>query len=61
MPLLVTVALDLTEAATLRELKQFVEQAERIGADLDTDLRKRDDNHDLIELEAVGHLDEPAG
>lgn len=61
MPLLVTVALGLTEAATLRELKQVVEQAERIGADPDADLRKHDDNGDLVELEAIGHLAELAG
>ena len=60
MPLLVTVALGLTEAATLRELKQFVERAERIGADLDTDVRKHDDNGDLVELEAIGGLGVPA-
>lgn len=60
MPLLVTVALNLNDDVTLRDLRKFVEHAEKIGADPDTDVRKHDDNGDLVELEAIGPMTEDA-
>jgi hypothetical protein len=50
--LYVTVNLDLTEQVTLRQLREFVAEADRIGADPDVDLREHDDNVDLVGLEA---------
>ena len=57
MPLYVKVNLDLTEGVTLRELREFVAQADRVGASDDVDLRAYDDNPDLVGLEAIGALD----
>ena len=57
MSIMVTVSVNLAEPATLRDLRQFVEAAERNGADPDVDLREYDDNNDLVGLAAVGELD----
>ena len=57
MPILVTVSVDLAESVTLRDLRQFVEAAERNGADPEVDLREYDDNNDLVGLAAVGELE----
>jgi hypothetical protein len=57
MPILVTVSVHLADSVTLRDLRQFVETAERNGADLDADLREYDENNDLVGLAAVGELE----
>ena len=57
MPILVTVSVNLAESVTLRDLRRFVEAAERNGADPEVDLREYDDNNDLVGLAAVGELD----
>ena len=60
MSILVTLSVNLAESVSLRELRQFVDTAERHGADSDMDLREYDENGDLIGLAAVGQL-EPSG
>jgi hypothetical protein len=57
MSILVTVSVNLADAVTLRDIRQFVEAAERNGADPDIDLREYDENNDLVGLAAVGELD----
>jgi dolichyl-diphosphooligosaccharide--protein glycosyltransferase len=57
MPILVTVSVNLTESVSLRDLQQFVEAAERNGADPDVDLREYDDDDALVGLSAVGELE----
>ena len=54
MPILVTVSVNLAESVTLRDLRLFLQAAERNGADLDVDLREYDENNDLVGLAAVG-------
>jgi hypothetical protein len=57
MSILVTVSVNLADSVTLRDLRQFVEAAERNGADPDLDLREYDDNDDLVGLSAVGEVE----
>jgi hypothetical protein len=57
MSILVTVSVNLADAVTLRDIRQFLEAAERNGADPDIDLREYDENNDLVGLAAVGELD----
>jgi hypothetical protein len=57
MPVVMTLSVNLAESVSLRELRQFVDMAERNGADLDADLREYDDNNELVGLAAVGKLD----
>ena len=54
MPLYVKVNLDLTQEVTLRELREFITEADRVLASDDVDLREHDDNGDLVGLEALG-------
>ena len=56
MPILVTVSVNLAESVTLRDLRLFLQAAERNGADLDVDLREYDENNDLVGLAAVGEM-----
>ena len=56
MPILVTVSVDLAESVTLRDLQQFVQAAERNGADPDVDLREYDENNNLVGLAAVSGM-----
>ena len=56
MPILVTVSVNLAESVKLRDLQQFVQAAERNGADPDMDLREYDENNDLVGLAAVGEM-----
>jgi hypothetical protein len=58
MPILVTVSVNLAESVTLRDLRLFVQAAERNSADLDVDLREYDENNDLVGLAAVGAMAE---
>jgi hypothetical protein len=60
MSILVTLSVNLAESVSLRELREFVDTAERHGADSDMDLREYDENGDLIGLAAVGQL-KPSG
>ena len=60
MTILVTLSVNLAEPVSLPELRQFVDAAERHGADFDMDLREYDENGDLVGLAAVGQL-EPSG
>lgn len=60
MSILVTLSVNLAYSVSLRELRQFVDTAERHGADLDIDLGEYDENGDLVGLAAVGQL-EPSG
>jgi hypothetical protein len=55
--ILVTVSLNLAEPLSLRELRLFVETAERNRADVDTDLREYDENNELVGLAAVGQAE----
>jgi hypothetical protein len=55
--ILVTVSLNLAEPLSLRELRRFVETAERNRADLDADLREYDENNELVGLAAVGQAE----
>jgi hypothetical protein len=57
MPILVTLSVNLAESVSLLELRQFVDTAERHGADFDVDLREYDENGDLVGLAAVGQLE----
>jgi hypothetical protein len=57
MSILVTVSVNLADSVTLRDLRQFVEAAERNGADPDLDLREYDDKDDLVGLSAVGEME----
>ena len=57
MSILVTVSVNLADSVTLRDLRQFVEAAERNGADPELDLREYDDNDDLVGLSAVGEVE----
>ena len=57
MAILVTVSLNLAEPLSLRELRHFVETAERNRADVDTDLREYDENNELVGLAAVGQAE----
>jgi hypothetical protein len=57
MSILVTLSVNLAESVSLLELRQFVDMAERHGADLDVDLREYDGNGDLVGLAAVGQLE----
>jgi hypothetical protein len=57
MSILVTVSVNMAESVTLRDLRQFVETAERNGADPDADLREYDENSELVGLAAVGELE----
>ena len=61
MPILVTVSLNLAESVTLRDLEQFVQAAERNGADPDVDLREYDENNDLVGLAAIGEMGPSGG
>jgi hypothetical protein len=61
MPILVTVSVNLADSVTLRDLRQFVDAAERNGADPEVDLREYDDNNDLVGLAAVGELESGEG
>ena len=54
MPLYVKVNLDLTEEVTLRDLREFIAEADRVLASDDVDLRERDQHGDLVGLEALG-------
>jgi hypothetical protein len=58
--ILVTVSLNLAEPLSLRELRQFVETAERNRADAAADLREYDENNELVGLAAVGQADDEA-
>ena len=53
MPLSVKVNLDLTQAVTLSDLREFLAEADRVLA-ADVDLREYDGNGDLVGLEALG-------
>src|SRR5688500_13976322 len=55
--ILVTVSLNLAEPLSLRELRHFVETAERNRADVDADLREYDENNELVGLAAVGQAE----
>ncbi len=57
MAILVTVSLNLAEPLSLRELRHFVETAERNRADADVDLREYDENNELVGLAAVGQAE----
>jgi hypothetical protein len=61
MSILVTLSVNLVEPVSLRELRQFVDTAERHGADFDVDLREYDENRDLVGLAAVGQLEPSDG
>jgi hypothetical protein len=56
MPILVTVSVNLAESVKLRDLQQFVQAADRNGADPDMDLREYDENNDLVGLAAIGEM-----
>ena len=56
MPILMTLSVNLIDSVTLRDLRQFVDAAERSGADPEADLREYDDNNELVGLAAVGEL-----
>jgi hypothetical protein len=61
MPILVTVSVNLAESVTLRDLQQFIQAAERNGADPDIDLREHDENNDLVGLAAIGEMGSSGG
>jgi hypothetical protein len=61
MPILVTVSVNLAESVKLRDLQQFVQAAERNGADPDKDLREYDENNDLVGLAAIGEMGPSGG
>jgi hypothetical protein len=61
MPLFVKVNLDLTQEVTLRDLREFIAEADRVLASDDVDLREHDDNGDLVGLEALGGPPAEAG
>ena len=61
MPLYVKVNLDLTEEVTLRDLREFIAQADHVLASDDVDLRERDQHGDLVGLEAIGGPPAEAG
>jgi hypothetical protein len=50
----VKVNLDLTQEVMLRELSEFIAEANRVLASDDVDLREYDGNGDLVGLEALG-------
>jgi hypothetical protein len=61
MPILVTVSVNLAESVKLRDLQQFVQAAERNGADPDMDLREYDEENDLVGLAAIGEMGPSGG
>lgn len=57
MGISVKINLDLTDVVTLRDLRKFLAQAERVGASDDQDLRDYDAEAALLGLHAIGTLD----
>lgn len=57
MAISVTVNLSLRDEVTLRELRQFLDQTDAVGADVDVDIREHDDNGDLTGLAALAPIE----